>query len=102
MLSRIMASTFRYLDLTVDEQLLHRLPVPLMQTGVMHPDPEGQRQLQIGISHSGDDVLDLETHQNTHQHLFGQVKTQPDVQVAPTTNTQLCAHAYYRQKLWFN
>lgn len=48
-----------YLDLTVDEQLLHRPPVPLVQTGVVHSDPEGQRQLQVGIPHSGDDVLDL-------------------------------------------
>lgn len=70
MLYSHMTSTFRYLDLTVDEQLLHRLPVPLMQTGVVHSDPEGQRQLQVGISHSGDDILDLETHQNTQQPLF--------------------------------
>lgn len=63
-------STFRYLDLTVDEQLLHRLPVPLMQASVVHSDPEGQRQLQVGISHSGDDILDLETHQNTQRPLF--------------------------------
>ncbi|TNN71055.1 hypothetical protein EYF80_018716 [Liparis tanakae] len=31
--------------------------------GVVHADPEGQRQLQVGIPHRGDDRLDLETDQ---------------------------------------
>lgn len=34
-----------HLDLTVDKELLHRLPVPLVKSRVMHPDPKRQGQL---------------------------------------------------------
>lgn len=54
-----------YLDLTVDKQLLHSLPVSLMQTCVMHADPKGQRQLQVGIPYCGNDILYLQTNQST-------------------------------------
>lgn len=62
-----MTSTFRYLDLAVDKQLLHHLPVPLVQTSVMHADPKCQRQLQVGVPHRGDDILDLDTDGRIHQ-----------------------------------
>lgn len=56
-----------YLDLTVDKQLLHSLSVSLMQASVMHPDPKGQRELQVGISDCGNDVFNLQTDQTmTH------------------------------------
>lgn len=60
-----MSSMRSYLDLTVDEQLLHSLPVSLMQACVMHANPKGQRELQVGVPHCGDDRLDLQTNQST-------------------------------------
>lgn len=50
---------FSYLDLAVDEQLLHSLPVPLVQPSVVQADAEGQRQLQVGVPHRGHHRLDL-------------------------------------------
>lgn len=41
--SGVMCSGRSYLDLTVDKQLLHSLPVSLMQACVMHADPKSQR-----------------------------------------------------------
>ncbi len=51
-----------HLDLTVDKELLHRLPVPLVKSRVMHPDPKRQGQLQIGLSYSADDIVHLTKH----------------------------------------
>lgn len=57
-----------YLDLAVDKQLLHSLAVSLVQAGVMHADTKGQRQLQVGVPHCGDDRFYLQTIQNTHDY----------------------------------
>ncbi len=51
-----------HLDLTVDKELLHRLPVSLVKSRVMHPDPKRQGQLQVWLSYSGDDIVHLTKH----------------------------------------
>lgn len=54
-----------YLNLTVDKQLLYSLSVSLMEACMMHADPKGQCQLQVGISNGANDVLYLQTNQST-------------------------------------
>lgn len=51
-----------HLDLTVNKELLHRLPVSLVKSRVMHPDPKRQGQLQIWLSYSADDIVHLTKH----------------------------------------
>lgn len=49
-----------YLDLAVNKQLFHSFSVSLMQASVMHANSKSQRQLEVGIPHCGNDVLDLQ------------------------------------------
>lgn len=53
-----------HLDLTVDKELFHRLPVALVKSRVMHPDPKRQGQLQVWISCRGNDISHLTKHRN--------------------------------------
>ena len=48
-----------YLDLTVDKQFLHGLSVSIMKPCVMHANSKCQRQLQVGIPYSSNDILYL-------------------------------------------
>ncbi len=53
------------LDLGVDEELLDAAAVALVQPGVVQPDPERQRQLQVRVPNPRNHVLHLRNRENS-------------------------------------